>query len=391
MLRTPLAFLNLIHQPTRTMVSVGGIGVAVLLMFMQLGFLGAVARTATGVYDQMEFDLVVRSPEYLHLYEPRSVPEAAMQILAAAPEVADVRPLDVMLAKWQSPEDGSYRGIAVLGIDRHRPAIPLPELAAQRWLLSRPDYVLIDRSSRPDYGPAEGRVFGPADVGRRTELMNRQVTIAGTFLLGTGLAANGAVIVSREGFARAAPGGHADRVSLVLVRLRKGMGHEAAQQALAERLRAGGGQLAHARVLTRQEVLQFELWRWIAQTPIGLIFAMGVALAVVVGAVISYMILASDVLAHLPEYATLKAMGYPSWYLGAVLLRQAWWFAFGAFVPATLAALLLYRVTSDLAGIPISMTLVRLVVVFALAVAMCSAAGLVAARKLAKAEPAKLF
>ncbi|MEL7336494.1 MAG: FtsX-like permease family protein, partial [Planctomycetota bacterium] len=128
-----------------------------------------------------------------------------------------------------------------------------------------------------------------------------------------------------------------------------------------------------------------------AETPIGMIFALGVLLAFIVGAVICYMVLASDVIAHLPEYATLKAMGYGNAFLGGVLLKQACYLACIALPPATLLSLVLFQITSQLAGVPIRMTLQWIVLVGVLSILMCSTAGWIALRKLAKAEPASLF
>jgi putative ABC transport system permease protein len=103
------------------------------------------------------------------------------------------------------------------------------------------------------------------------------------------------------------------------------------------------------------------------------------------------MILASDVIAKLPEYATLKAMGYSNRFLGVTLLQQSIVLAIGAFVPAAVVSLVLYEITGFFAGVPIIMTWTRIAVVAALSTIMCTAAGLIAVRKLSKAEPASLF
>lgn len=391
MSRTSLAAKNLLHQPARTVVSVGGIGFAILLMFMQLGFLGAVGDTATNVYRRLPCDLILRSPEYLHVYDPRSIPESVVPLVHELPEVADVRPIDLCVTKWQNPLTHEYRAVAVMGIDPQRPALALPELPALLPLLVRDDHLLVDRTSQRDFGPANNVRFGPRDIGQVTTVTDKRVRIAGTFEMGTGLAANGAVLMSRAGFRRIAPTDHTRRVSLVTVRLRPGITAEQGQRAVLARLRRAGGTIARTTVLTAEQARWLERWRWYAETPIGIIFAMGVALAVIVGGMICYMVLAADILSHLAEYATLKAIGYTDGYLARVLLAQSGWLAVMALPPATLAALLLYEITSRLAGVPIGMTLDRMVFVALLSLAMCSAAGWVSLRKFSKAEPAALF
>ena len=91
------------------------------------------------------------------------------------------------------------------------------------------------------------------------------------------------------------------------------------------------------------------------------------------------------------EFATLKAMGYRDGKLSSVVLVQAWLVAILGYVPGLLLAVALYWLAADNAAIPISMTPIRLALVFGLALAMCSFSGLLAARKLATADPADLF
>ena len=391
MRRTPLAWKNLTHQPARTAVSVGGIAFAILLMFMQLGFLGAVGDTATKAYRRMPSDLVLRSPEYLHVFDPRSISDETLHWVGSLGEVKDARPIDLAVAGWQNPQTQQYRGVAVIGIDVDRPALVLPELREKLPLLRRPNHVLIDRTSRSDFGPRNGKRFGPKDIGVQTDVNGKQICIAETIEMGTGLAANGAMLISREGFARIALQDHTDRVSLVLVDLKEGVTIEEGVLAIRKRLAQIGGPAATIGVVTADEAVWAERRRWYVQTPIGMIFAMGVVLAVIVGGVICYMVLAGDVLAHLPEYATLKAMGYSNRYLCRVLLSQACWLAGIALPPALGAALGLYVITSHFAGVPIQMTWVRVVLVAILSVLMCSSAGILAIRKLAQVEPASLF
>ncbi len=387
--RTSLALANLMYQPTRTAISIGGVSFAVLLMLMQLGFLGTVSVTATGVYDRLTFDLLVRSPEYLHLFESRNIPESLWHQVAQVPGVGEVRLLDVALGKWQSPVDGKFRAMGMLGVDPKRPAIDLPELRSQLPLLENPDYVLIDQTSRPEYGPRDEQMFGEADIGSKTDLLGREVTIGGLYRLGTGLAASGALMISRTGFAERLTF-QRDRVSLILVRTQPGEDPRKVASAVREQLKAAGHQHA-AEVLTRAEVQKRELRRWVWDTPIGLIFVSGVVLAAVVGAMICYMVLATDVMGRLPEYATLKAMGYPNPYLYLVVMQQAWWLAGAAVVITTPLAWVVYRITSVLAGVSIDMTLGRMVLVACLTMLACTFAALMALRKLARAEPASLF
>ncbi len=389
--RTPLAWKNLTHQPARTIVSIGGIAFAILLMFMQLGFLGAVGDTANNVYERLRCDLVVRSPEYLHAYDPRSIPRDIERQIVGLPEIARVQTLDLSVTSWQNPNNHEFRVVAVMGVDLQDNPLQLPEVTRQLPLLTHPDHVLIDRTSSADLGPLDGQSFTAADVGRTTDALGKNIRIAGTFEMGTGLAANGQIITSREVFLRIAPNTDPQRVSMLLVRSRPGIDSAQTRRAIQRTLAQLGGEASEAKVLTVDQAMELERKRWYLQTPIGVIFGIGVVLAVIVGGVICYMVLAADVLAHLPEYATLKAIGYSNRFLGKVLLSQATMLAMIALPPALLLAMGLYAVTSYFAGVAIHMTVQRVIFVALLSILMCSAAGLIALRKLSKAEPANLF
>ena len=66
---------------------------AVVLIFMELGLLGGVGRTATMLYDKLRFDLLLTSSEYLDLSRPGRVPPRAAGPGPAADGVDDVIPL----------------------------------------------------------------------------------------------------------------------------------------------------------------------------------------------------------------------------------------------------------------------------------------------------------
>src|SRR5437763_16641208 len=60
-----LAWRILAHQKGRTALAIGGIFVAVLLIFVELGFFIAVPQGGMLIYDHMRFDLLVVSKQYV--------------------------------------------------------------------------------------------------------------------------------------------------------------------------------------------------------------------------------------------------------------------------------------------------------------------------------------
>lgn len=379
-----------------------GVAFALLLIFMQLGFRGAVGNTATIVYGKLSGDLVMRSPDYVHLYEPRTIDRSWMNRVASHPDVEAVDPFFIMLHRWQNPvknekcsdapPDGSFRTVGMMGFQLDRPVIQVDELSEKIDLLKDPDALLIDRATRAEYGPENCKRFSDEDIEKFTEMGGRKTRIAGHFKLGTGLATNGAVLVSDVAFGRRAGIDVRQRVSLGLVRLKPGKDATAVRKAVVDWLSQREPRSALAvQILTMDEQKRWERKRWLNETPIGMIFSMGVGLSFIIGAAIVYMVLATDVASRLPEYATLKAMGYSPSYLAQTVLQQAWLLSVAGYLPAFCTAMVLYQITSSLSGIPTFMTWERAFGVFGLSLLMCTLAGLLAVRKLLKAEPASLF
>jgi putative ABC transport system permease protein len=384
-MKTPLAWLNLLHSKARTLVALSGVAFAVLLIFMQLGFLGAIETTGTLIYDALDFDVLLRSKEYLHLVEARSFPRTRLYQAASAPGVVSARPFWLGLNLWRNPHTGQCRVVLVMGVRREEPVFNVPEIQRQLPLLVAPKLLLIDRKSRREFGPADGRQFGDADLGVQTDVSGQQVRIAGHFALGFGFAGDGGILLNDAGFVRLVPGRTPNDISLGLLKLTTGAdaGQVAAQ--LREVLPPD------VDVLTRQEALDYEIRRWVRETSVGTIFQLGVAVSLLVGMAIVYQVLSSDVADHMAEYATLKAMGYRDRFLGGVVLRQAVVMAVVGFVPGLALSELLYELTSRSANIPIEMNSLRVATVFALAVAMCVISALAAMRKIRLADPAALF
>src|SRR5882724_9039913 len=100
-MKTPLAWLNLVHQKKRTLVAVAGVAFAALLVFMQLGFYGAAEGTATIIYDQLDFDIILLSPQYIDLSRAGTIPSERLRQALAIEGVAEVAPVQVSFGSWR--------------------------------------------------------------------------------------------------------------------------------------------------------------------------------------------------------------------------------------------------------------------------------------------------
>lgn len=430
-MKTPIAIHNLWHQGAKTAVSIGGVAFALLLVFMQLGFMGAVSHTATNVLEKLKFDILIRGQDYVHLYEPGQIDRKWLRVAESTEGVAAAHPFWITIQNWrkmpnqreseQSDFQSKYLPIAVMAIEPQEQVFDLEQVQALSHHLTRDGSMLIDDQTQADYGPWNGKKFSESDLLQRrcTEIGGNLFCIDGLYQLGTGLAANGAVIMGHASFESISPWDVRTSTSLGLVQVHDRSPESVARvlERLVQRARsaemlvveetsrksglssirsilgagATAGQPGAVEILTRDQAMARETYRWLWQTPIGLIFQLGVVLSLIVGAAIVYMVLSTDVANRLPEYATLLAMGYSRKYLASIVMTQAIVLCCLGFLCAWGIAELLYRATTAFSGIPLAMNPHRVALVSILGLLMCCVSGLLALRKLWKAEPANLF
>ena len=127
------------------------------------------------------------------------------------------------------------------------------------------------------------------------------------------------------------------------------------------------------------------------ERPIGVVFGFGVIIGIMVGIIIVYQVLSTDVADHLAEYATLKAIGYRDSYFLGIVFEEALILALLGFLPGVLISIALYGAASSATGLPIVMDMTRPLLVLAGTILMCMISGAIATRRLAAADPADLF
>ncbi|MBE9006738.1 FtsX-like permease family protein [Fortiea sp. LEGE XX443] len=382
-LKTPLAWRQLLKEKTRLLVAVAGITFADMLIFIQMGFEGALFDAAIKPHRSLQADLVLINPQFQTLFSVKSFSRERLYQALGYDGVQSVNPVYISTGQWRNPETRLERAILVWGIDPVKSAFNFPEIQQNLDSIKPLNQVLFDQASRPEYG-AVGEIFqktGKFD----TELNNKTVSVKGIFSNGASFAADGNVITSDSTFLQIFPERKPDRIEVGLI----GLKPDANPIKIQARLVAGLPN--DVRVLTPEEFAQIEKAYWASGTGIGFIFNLGVGVGFIVGIVIVYQILYSDVSDHLPEYATLKAMGYTDRYLLVVLLQEALFLAFLGFIPAFLFSLGLYQLAYTATMLPIFMNTQRAITVFMMTVIMCSVSGAIAMRKLSAADPADIF
>jgi putative ABC transport system permease protein len=372
-----LAWRILTHDKGRTVLAVAGVFMAILLVFVELGFFIAVPQGGMLLYDRMRFDLLLTSSEYEYQAQPGAFPAARIEAARRLPQVAQATAVYFGQAKWESGADGKAPDVFVIGFDPRAQIFTAEDIWPQRAALERADTFLVDSATRP--------MFGPLGTGRVVEINQQPMTVGGEYVLGTGFMGLGVILVSEPNFLRLLPFRGLDRANLGLIQLKPRIEPDAAAAALRKSL---GSDI---RVFTRPELEAHETTYWTTRTSVGLLFGSGLLVAFVVGIMVIYQVLATQVSRQLPQFATLKAIGYADRALGGTVLAMALVIVLAGFVPALAAALGLYVVIRDETLLPVTMTAARIGAVLAAALLMAAFSALLSAGSLRRADPADIF
>jgi putative ABC transport system permease protein len=357
---------------------------AVLLMLLQLGFRGAFLDSALQIVHEINGDIFLTSSTKFRFGRKDPFPFRELYTAQAVEGVKSARPIyaEWTVSLWKNPQTKKTYNVQVLAFDPDRPVFLFPEVEAHLQDLRQPDTIMSDRRAR--------RFHGFARAGTVTELSRREVRVVGDFALGPDFTTDGTVIMGDRNFMKYfAPHKLAENefpdVEFGIIKIKPGYSVDQVQRNLEEAFPAG------ISVRTKQQQLQLETTFQNSVSPVGPIFILGATIGFMVGMMISYQILYNDLSDQLPQYATLKAIGYESAYLIRVVLTQASIYALFGFAPALIVAAFLYHLVGEIALLPLNMTFGIAFGTFILTLSMCLVAAMLAVRRVLAADPAEVF
>lgn len=393
----PLGWAQLSHQKARLLVAMTGVAFSNILIFTQLGLRALLFDGVTLVPENLAGDLFLVSA-YSPTISFGNFSRVYLYQADAVTGVAAANPLYISSADWVNPEDLQNpladsedvssevdffpSNVTILAFNPARPVLNMPEVNQQLDLLNAPGSVLFDRLSQDQLGPVPELLNQQGVVS--TVMSKRRTHVVGLFSLGSTMFDKGHVIMSDWNLAQRNGQDSLQKVNVGSLFLEPGADLEMVRTHLQNTLPPA------VKVLTREELMQSEQ-AFRASFPEGKILNFGAAIGFVVGVVIVYQVLYTDVSDHLPEYATLKAMGYSDVSLLAVVLQEAVILAVLGFVPGYITSYWMYGLLTHLTKIPLTMRAGIALQVFILTLVMCVISGAIAMNKLRSADPADVF
>ena len=382
----PLAWLQLKRQPVRYLVAVTGIGFAALLMYMQLGFQSGLLNSATTFYEALDTDLVLISPGTLNSGNFQQFPESLLFNALGVEGVKQAIPLYVANINTQKLGGVKPTSLRLIGFAPDTKVLNLPDVIAESEVLKTPGYVLFDTLGNRNTGPIAAAF---KKQGAQTMLLSdfsKTFRVMGLFKLGSTFAADSNLISSdTTAIQLAFRQINLGEISLGLLRLSPGADPKAIQTFLTK---SYGKEL---QVLTKSELIAQERDYWNTASSFGVIFGFGTIMGLLVGGVVVYQVLYTDVSDHLKEYATLKAMGFADSFILLIVIQEAFLLGISSFIPATIISTGMYAFLTSASGIRIEMTSDKTLLVSALTLGVCAASAAIAIRRLQDADPASVF
>lgn len=358
----------------RLLAAFAGVGVAVAVMFVELGLLLGILNSQALMATLIRGDLVVLDEGRTDLHKWDRLDRIRLIQVAAVPGVEKVIPVYQTSMGLFDPETNSVRRI--LGIAFPAEELPFAIGAPQQIAaaLRVPNTILFDRRSRP--------IYAEMVQGGNAELDGRNYRVGGFVDLGPDIIHDGAVIMSEASMFAHEP---AARPIMGVIRIEQGADIRSVRDGLAASIPVD------AHVLTPEELRQREFAFTLRSAPIGFLFGIGMLAGLVIGSITCYQILFNEIVDRLKQYATLKAMGFSELFLHGVILEQAVLLSLGGFAGGLLFAWASYAYIADRTALAIGLGFPSIFFILVLATVMCVAAGMLALRRVTQADPAELY
>jgi putative ABC transport system permease protein len=381
--RLPIGWLQLSHNKTRLAAAVSGVAFANLLVFMQLGILGALNGSTIAPYSMLRADILVSSEDGNTLTDSGNVARTRMFQALGVPGVASAAALYIGNLPF-SMADGTSVSLLAFGLDTSRPTFVSPDIAVSLGALETENTALLDTETRGVPASAyQGLLAGQAFS---FEVNGQTMNAIGTLEVGGGFLADGTLVMSDQTFLRFFQQRNSGAPSHILIKVNDYLSLDSVVERLKIALPAES-----VKVQTLADAAKADLAFMSTERPTGIIFGFGVFIGIIVGIVIVYQVLSTDVADHLREYATFKAMGYDQPFFLGIVFEEAIVLAVFGFIPGFVVSLGLYSGLSAVTGLPVSMDASRAILVFLGTLAACTVSGAIATRRLAGADPADLF
>ncbi len=370
-----LATRILLHDKTRFAITVSGVAFAVALVFVQVGLFEGLLSTASITIQKIDAELWVTPRNTPNIDFANSFPESLVNRVRSVPGVLRADNLIVCFADVALPT-GAKETAEVYALEHFdRWGLPWNVASGNPRDLRRGKYVILDESAV--------KRFGPFQVGQYREFMGQRLKIIGKTREAKSFTTTPIAFVDYRMAQSLNSEQLENRSAYILVKLKDPAQLESVRAEIARRL-------PYNDVHTRAEWARLSRSYWVDSTGLGLNMYTTVFLGCLVGIVVVAQTLYTATMEHLPEFATVKAMGGRNADIYRILAKQA---TIAAVTGFALGISLAFSLRPALASLDLDLLIQPslALAVFVGTLVLCIAAAALSFRKVATLDPALVF
>ena len=370
-----LAWKILLHDKTRFLITVSGVGFAVTLVFVQVGLFRGLMENASLTIERIDADLWVTARNTPNVDFSNTFSETLVNRVRSVPGVARADNLIVWFGRVSLPSGANENAVIYALDDFRRWGLPWRLESGDPRDLRRGKYVILDDSAT--------KRFGPFQVGDYREINGQRLKIIGRTREAKSFTTNPIAFMDYRVAQSLMRQELHNRTTYIVVKLVPG----ADAKAVADEI---GRRLPYNDIRSRGEWATKSESYWTDSTGLGLNMMMTVFLGCVVGVVVVAQTLYTSTMEHIKEFATVKAIGGTNRDIYAILGKQA---AIAAVAGFALGAVLAYGLRPVMAGIDLKLIIApqTAAYVFVGTLVLCVGAAALSFRKVARLDPAIVF
>ena len=380
--RIPISWLLLVRYRNKFITALAGIIFATVLIHSQLALRAALFDSSVRIFKDLNADIVIVNRLNVASTLFHSFDRARLYQLRRYREVSYVTPLRYGFSRWRYPGFREGRLVIVIGFDPRLNVFHQQDIQSQQQLLNIDGNILYDQLSREEFGPIKKNFF---DKDKVTLSINKKpAKVVGLVKMGTSFSYDASFLTSLSSY-QIFSNSNSRNIEIGLIKLQSGVDPDVFLDSIRSDVSND------LKAYTLDQFIRFEQDYWDEAKPIGFVFGFNSVLGFVVGMLILYQILYTDVSHHLSEFSTLLSLAFTYNQIKLIVFYESMYLAVIGYPIGLTVSSFLFVLISSATGLPVSLTFGRSLGCFFVILFMSSMSALIAIKKLDEANPVEVF
>lgn len=378
----PIAWLLLIRFRAKLLTALAGIVFATVLIHVQFGLRAALFQSSITIFQQFNADAVIISKTTVGSTSLQPFDRTRLSAFDRYPEVVATMPVRYKFVRWRFPGLAQSRLAIMLGFNPKARVFNQQDIIDKQDILNLPGRILYDELSRKEFGP----ISQEFNKGRRVivYINKKRALVSGLVKMGTSFSYDASFITSLTTFQDLAST-DPESMEIGLIKLAPGVEAGNFLASLKDTIPED------IQIFTLKDFLNFEQTFWDRSKPIGFVFAFNATLGFVVGMLILYQILYTDVSSHLSDFSTMLALSFTYNRIRLIVFQESLMLTIIGYPIGIAGSILLFDLINKITGLGVYMSIDRALMCFVVILLMSTCSAFLAMKKLDEANPIEVF